>query len=312
VFICIGNFYRQLSTLNTPSEDSNWLYTISPKKSVINLNFKEIWYYRDLLLLFVKRDVITLYKQTILGPLWYFIQPLFTSVIFTLVFNNIADIKTGNGVPSFLFNLAGITAWNYFSACLNGTSDIFKQNQGIFGKVYFPRVIMPMSTVLSNLIKFGIQFLVFICFYIYFVFFTDVAFNTFPTVGIIWLPLVVFIMAFLGLGFGMMISSMTTKYRDLTFLVGFGVQLLMYGSAVMYPLSLIQDKVSQGKLPDWVGAFIEYNPMTTIIELFRHITLGVGTFSLSKLGYATLVSIMVFLLGLIVFNKTEKTFIDTV
>ncbi len=312
MFICIGNFYRQLSTLNTPSEDSNWLYTISPKKSVINLNFKEIWYYRDLLLLFVKRDVITLYKQTILGPLWYFIQPLFTSVIFTLVFNNIADIKTGNGVPSFLFNLAGITAWNYFSACLNGTSDIFKQNQGIFGKVYFPRVIMPMSTVLSNLIKFGIQFLVFICFYIYFVFFTDVAFNTFPTVGIIWLPLVVFIMAFLGLGFGMMISSMTTKYRDLTFLVGFGVQLLMYGSAVMYPLSLIQDKVSQGKLPDWVGAFIEYNPMTTIIELFRHITLGVGTFSLSKLGYATLVSIMVFLLGLIVFNKTEKTFIDTV
>ncbi|WP_339916363.1 ABC transporter permease [Yeosuana marina] len=298
--------------MNTPSEDSNWLYTISPKKSVINLNFKEIWYYRDLLLLFVKRDVITLYKQTILGPLWYFIQPLFTSVIFTLVFNNIADIKTGNGVPSFLFNLAGITAWNYFSACLNGTSDIFKQNQGIFGKVYFPRVIMPMSTVLSNLIKFGIQFLVFICFYIYFVFFTDVAFNTFPTVGIIWLPLVVFIMAFLGLGFGMMISSMTTKYRDLTFLVGFGVQLLMYGSAVMYPLSLIQDKVSQGKLPDWVGAFIEYNPMTTIIELFRHITLGVGTFSLSKLGYATLVSIMVFLLGLIVFNKTEKTFIDTV
>ncbi len=312
MFICIGNFYRQLSTLNTPSEDSNWLYTISPKKSVINLNFKEIWYYRDLLLLFVKRDVITLYKQTILGPLWYFIQPLFTSVIFTLVFNNIADIKTGNGVPSFLFNLAGITAWNYFSACLNGTSDTFKQNQGIFGKVYFPRVIMPMSTVLSNLIKFGIQFLVFICFYIYFVFFTDVAFNTFPTVGIIWLPLVVFIMAFLGLGFGMMISSMTTKYRDLTFLVGFGVQLLMYGSAVMYPLSLIQDKVSQGKLPDWVGAFIEYNPMTTIIELFRHITLGVGTFSVSKLVYATLVSIMVFLLGLIVFNKTEKTFIDTV
>lgn len=292
--------------------NQDWLYTISPKKSAINLNFKEIWYYRDLLLLFVKRDVITMYKQTILGPLWYFIQPLFTSVIFTLVFNNIADIKTGNGVPSFLFNLAGITAWNYFSACLNGTSDTFKQNQGIFGKVYFPRVIMPMATVLSNLIKFGIQLVVFICFYIYYVFFTDIAFNTFPTVAIIWLPLVVFIMAFLGLGFGMMISSMTTKYRDLSFLVTFGVQLLMYGSAVMYPLSLIHDKVTQGKLPDWVGAFIEYNPMTTIIELFRHMALGVGTFSLVKLFYATAFALIVFILGLIVFNRTEKKFIDTV
>jgi lipopolysaccharide transport system permease protein len=298
--------------LNKSSEDTDWLYTISPKKSTIDLNFPEIWRYRDLLILFVKRDVITQYKQTILGPLWYFIQPLFTSVIFTLVFNNIAEIKTGNGVPSFLFNLAGITAWNYFSACLNGTSDTFKQNQGIFGKVYFPRVIMPMSTVLSNLIKFGIQFLVFVCFYIYFVFFTGAAYNTLPTMAVLCLPLLVLVMVFLGLGFGMMISSMTTKYRDLTFLVGFGVQLLMYGSAVMYPLSLIQEKVTQGTIPEWVGAFIEYNPMTTVIELFRHMTLGVGTFSVSKLVYATIVSIMVFLLGLIVFNKTEKTFIDTV
>jgi len=289
-----------------------WLYTISPKKSAINLNFKEIWYYRDLLLLFVKRDVITLYKQTILGPLWYFIQPLFTSVIFTLVFNNIADIKTGEGVPSFLFNLAGITSWNYFSACLTGTSDTFKQNQSIFGKVYFPRVIMPMSTVLSNLIKFGIQLLVFICFYIYFVFFTDTAYHTAIGIAIIWLPLVILIMALLGLGLGMMISSMTTKYRDLNFLVGFGVQLLMYGSAVMYPISLIQDKVTQGVLPNWVGNLIEYNPMTTVIELFRHMTLGVGEFSFFNLLYATIVSIVVFILGLIVFNRTEKQFIDTV
>ncbi|MFH6769654.1 ABC transporter permease [Gaetbulibacter aquiaggeris] len=289
-----------------------WLYTISPKKSAINLNFKEIWYYRDLLLLFVKRDVITLYKQTILGPLWYFIQPLFTSVIFTLVFNNIADIKTGEGVPPFLFNLAGISAWNYFSACLNGTSDTFKQNQGIFGKVYFPRVIMPMSTVLSNLIKFGIQLLVFVCFYIYFVFFTDSAYNTGLTIGIIWLPLVVLIMALLGLGLGMAISSMTTKYRDLSFLVGFGVQLLMYGSAVMYPISLIQEKAATGILPVWVGNLIEYNPMTTVIELFRHITLGVGDFSIFKLLYALIISVIIFLIGLIIFNRTEKQFIDTV
>ena len=289
-----------------------WLYTISPKKSAIELNFSEIWRYRDLLLLFVKRDVITLYKQTILGPLWYFIQPLFTSFIFTLVFNNIANIETGNGIPSFLFNLAGITCWNYFSACLTGTSDTFKKNQGIFGKVYFPRVIMPMSTVLANLIKFGIQLLVFICFYIYFVFFTKDAFNVSLSIYAIYLPLIVFLMGLLGLGFGMMISSMTTKYRDLTFLVGFGVQLLMYGSAVMYPLSLIQEKVSQGKLPHWVGFVIEFNPMTTIVELFRNMTLGVGDFSVKGLIYATIISVIVFLLGLIVFNKTEKKFIDTV
>ncbi|NNE32928.1 MAG: ABC transporter permease [Winogradskyella sp.] len=292
--------------------EENWLYTISSNKKLIDLNFNEIWRYRDLLLLLVKRDVITLYKQTILGPLWYFIQPLFTSVIFTLVFNNIADIDTGNGVPSFLFNLAGISSWNYFSACLNGTSDTFKKNQGIFGKVYFPRIIMPMSTILSNLIKFGIQFLVFISFYIYFVYFTDGAYNTSITTAIIILPLIILIMALLGLGFGMLISSMTTKYRDLSFLVAFGVQLLMYGSAVMYPFSLIQEKVNEGKLPDWVGFLIEYNPMTIVIELFRYIMLSVGGFSLSKLIYAFTISILVFLFGLLIFNRTEKQFIDTI
>tara|TARA_R110000868_G_scaffold360908_1_gene622951 strand:+ start:464 stop:1366 length:903 start_codon:yes stop_codon:yes gene_type:complete len=298
--------------LSKQSEDTNWLYTISPKKNALDLNFREIWRYRDLLLLFVKRDVITLYKQTILGPLWYFIQPLFTSIIFTLVFNNIAEIKTGNGIPPFLFNLAGITVWGYFSTCLNETSDTFKKNQGIFGKVYFPRVIMPMATVLSNLIKFGIQLLVFICFYVYFLFFTQSAFNASPTIAVLFLPLIVFVMALLGLGFGMIISSMTTKYRDLSFLVGFGVQLLMYGSAVMYPLSLIQEKVSQGTLPVWVGTVIEYNPMTTIVELFRNMALGVNDLSIEKLLYASIVGVLVFLAGLIVFNKTEKQFIDTV
>lgn len=294
------------------SKKENWLYTISPKKKVVDLNLKEIWSYRDLLILFVKRDVITLYKQTILGPLWYFIQPLFTSVIFTLVFNNIANIKTGEGVPSFLFNLAGISAWNYFSTCLNGTSDTFKKNQGIFGKVYFPRVIMPLSTVLSNLIKFGIQLLVFICFYIYFVFFTKIAYATSLNLTVLFLPLIILIMALLGLGFGMIISSLTTKYRDLTFLVGFGVQLIMYGSAVMYPLSLIKEKVREGKIPDWAGALVEYNPMTVVIELFRSMMLNVGVFSYSKLVYALTISLIFFLLGLIVFNRTEKQFIDTV
>lgn len=298
--------------MNKNLNTENWLYIISPQKKIINFNFKDIWNYRDLLFLFVKRDVVTLYKQTILGPLWYFIQPLFTSIIFTLIFNNIANIDTGEGVPPFLFNLTGIIAWNYFSACLTGTSDSFKKNQSIFGKVYFPRVIMPISTVFSNLIKLGIQFLVLLVFYAYFVFFTEGTYNLTPTVTLIFLPVLILLMALLGLGFGMIISSMTTKYRDLTFLVGFGVQLLMYGSAVMYPLALIQEKVEKGVLPEPVGLFIRYNPMTSIIDQFRNILLGVGNFSITKVLYVSIFSTIVFLVGLIIFNKTEKTFIDTV
>nr|WP_159017974.1 ABC transporter permease [Algibacter sp. L3A6] len=292
--------------MNSTVKNNDWLYTISPKKKLINLNFKEIWRYRDLLLLFVKRDIITQYKQTILGPLWYFIQPLFTSVIFTLIFNNLAAIPTGNGIPAFLFNLAGITSWNYFSTCLTGTSDTFKSNQGIFGKVYFPRVITPLSVVFSNIIKFGIQLLVFISFYIFFVFFTDKASNALPQITIILLPILILFMGLLGLGLGMIISSLTTKYRDLSFLVGFGVQLLMYGSAVMYPLSYFKEKVPEYA---WIVA---YNPMTTIIELFRQMTLGIGAFSISNFIYAGVVSIICFLIGLVIFNKTEKSFIDTV
>ncbi|MDO5981654.1 ABC transporter permease [Flavivirga spongiicola] len=286
--------------------NENWLYTISPKKRLIDLNFKEIWQYRDLVLLFVKRDIITVYKQTILGPLWYFIQPLFTSLIFTLIFNNLASIPTGNGVPAFLFNLAGITSWNYFKLCLTGTSDTFKKNQGIFGKVYFPRVVMPLSVVISNLLKFGIQLLVFICFYIYFKYFTDDADNVFPQFEIILLPVIIILMGLLGLGAGMMISSMTTKYRDLTFLLTFAVQLLMYGSAVMYPLKYFREK-----LPN-ISWLVEYNPMAVIIEAFRYMTLGQGEFSINKMLYILIISVVMFLLGLIVFNKTERSFIDTV
>ena len=297
--------------LNTPKQDQ-WLYSITPKQKFIDLNFKEIWRYKDLMLLFVKRNVVTLYKQTILGPLWYFIQPLFTSVIFTLVFNNIANISTGDGIPSFLFNLAGITLWNYFKECLVGTSDTFRKNQNIFGKVYFPRVIMPISVVVSNLIKFGIQLLVFVSFYVYYVFFTNQATQASPQMELLLLPILVFFMGLLGLGFGMIISSMTTKYRDLSYLVTFGVQLLMYASAVMYPLDLIKTKVTEGSIPNITGFLIEYNPMTTIIEAFRFIALGVGDFSFSKLIYVIVVSSILFLVGLIIFNKTEKTFIDTV
>lgn len=291
--------------MNTNSEDK-WLYTISPKRKLIDLNFKEIWRYRDLLMLFVKRNVITVYKQTVLGPLWYFIQPLFTSVIFTLIFNNLANIPTGNGIPPFLFNLAGITSWNYFKECLTGTSDTFKQNQGIFGKVYFPRVIMPISIVITNLVKYGIQLLVFTGFYIYFVFFTESAFNVMPQKSLVLLPVIIVVMGVLGLGLGMMISSMTTKYRDLKFLVSFGVQLLMYGSAVMYPLSFFKEK-----LPS-ISWIVEYNPMTIIIEAFRYITIGIGEFTIQGIMYVVFVSLIIFLLGLVIFNKTEKSFIDTV
>ena len=198
-------------------KSEKWLFEISPRKSVFSLNIKEIWRYRDLLMLFVKRDVITLYKQTILGPLWYLIQPLFTSLIFTLIFNNLADIPTGDGIPNFLFNLSGVTAWGYFKECFMGTSDTFKKNENIFGKVYFPRIIMPLSLIVSNLVKFGIQLCIFVAFYIYFVFFTAAADNALPQLSLLLLPVLIVLMGLLGLGFGMVISSMTTKYRDLTF-----------------------------------------------------------------------------------------------
>jgi len=286
--------------------EEHWLYVISSKKKLLDLNFKEIWNYRDLLFLFVKRDIITLYKQTVLGPLWYLIQPLFTSLIFTLIFNNLADIPTGEGVPNFLFNLAGITSWNYFKDCLVGTSDTFKKNENIFGKVYFPRVIMPMSVVVSNLLKFGIQLLVFIGFYIYYLYFTGNTFNVMPQLSLLLLPLLISLMALLGLGFGMIISSMTTKYRDLTFLVQFGVQLLMYGSAVMYPMSYFKDK-----LPNYYW-LIEWNPIAIIIESFRTMVFGVGELDINKLIYTIITSFIIFLIGLIIFNKTEKSFIDTI
>jgi len=291
--------------LNSIREDK-WLYTISPKRKLIDLNFQEIWRYKDLLLLFVKRDVVTLYKQTILGPLWYFIQPLFTSIIFTVIFNNLANIPTGEGVPSFLFNLAGITSWNYFKECLVGTSDTFKKNQGIFGKVYFPRVIMPLSAVVSNLLKFGIQLLVFIGFYLFYVFVRDT--SVVPNSMLFLFPVLILTMGLLGLGLGMIISSMTTKYRDLNFLVQFGVQLLMYGSGVMYTVAFFKEK-----LPN-LAWLVEWNPMTIIIEAFRYMTLGenAGHIDSGKMIYVIILSLVTFLIGLAIFNKTEKSFIDTI
>ena len=284
---------------NSPND---WLFEITPKNKFFTLNLKEVWQYRDLLFLFVKRDVITVYKQTVLGPLWYLIQPLFTSVTFTIIFNNVAGIDTGT-VPPFLFNLAGITVWNYFTACLTGTSDTFKANAAIFGKVYFPRIITPLSVVISNLVKFGIQFLIFIGFYIfYYVQRANLGLNSL----VLFFPVLIVIMGILGLGLGMLISAMVTKYRDFSHLIGFGIQLLMYLSAVMYPMELIKDK-----LPGY-GWLVEYNPLAYVIETARYMLLSVGNVSILGLSYTFVVTIAVFFVGLLIFNKTEKSFIDTV
>lgn len=284
------------------STDDSWLYTISSKRKLIDFNFRELWRYRDLLMLFVKRDVVTVYKQTILGPLWYLIQPLFTALTFTLIFNKVANIETGT-VPPFLFNLAGISVWNYFKTCLTGTSDTFKANEGIFSKVYFPRLILPLSLVFSNLLKFGIQLIILIGFYVYYVLQGT---SVMPNITLLFFPVLVLLMGLLGLGLGMIISSMVTKYRDLKYLVSFGVQLLMYTSAVMYPLSLMREKLPQYA---WL---VDYNPVAYIIEYSRYMLLSVGTFSWSGILFTALTTVLVLFFGIIIFNRTEKTFVDSV
>ncbi len=288
--------------MNEQQQNQDWLFEISPESSLFSLHLNEVWRYRDLLFLFVKRDIVTFYKQTILGPLWYFIQPLFTSVVFTIIFNNIAGIETG-GVPPFLFNLASVTSWNFFSTCLTTTSDTFKTNASLFGKVYFPRIIMPLSVVLSNLLKFGLQLLILLGFYIYYI---AIGYNIAPNGYIFLFPVLIFLMALLGLGLGMLISSMVTKYRDLSFLITFGVQLLMYVSAVNYPLGLIREKLPKYS---WI---IDYNPMAYIIESGRFMLLNSGKFSINGFIYTTVITVLIFIVGVLVFNKTEKTFIDTV
>ncbi|GEC73659.1 lipopolysaccharide transport system permease protein [Flavobacterium flevense] len=286
----------------TDNNNENWLFEITPKNKFFSLNLKEVWQYRDLLFLFVKRDVVTVYKQTVLGPLWYLIQPLFTSITFTIIFNTVAGIETGT-VPPFLFNLAGITVWNYFTACLNGTSNTFASNAGIFGKVYFPRLIVPLSVVVSNLLKFGIQFFIFVVFYLYF-YYNGAAVHINSLV--LFFPFLIVMMGVLGLALGMIISSLVTKYRDFSYLIGFGVQLLMYLSAVVYPMALIQQK-----MPEYAW-LVEYNPLAYIIETTRYLLLDVGKISIKGLLYTFILIILLFFTGLLIFNRTERNFIDTV
>jgi len=286
----------------THTTDEQWDLEIKPRNGLFQLHLHDVWAYRDLLLLLVRRDFVAFYKQTILGPLWFFIQPIFTTIIFTFVFGSLAGIST-DGLPQPLFYIAGITAWNYFSDCLTKTSTVFKDNSAMFGKVYFPRLIMPLSLVVSNLVRFGVQMLLFLFMIGYY------AVNK-GFFGMNWyvllFPVLILLMGCLGLGLGMIITAMTTKYRDLTFLVTFGVQLLMYGTTIIYPLSTA---VTQYPKYAWI---IKYNPMTPILETFRYGFLGKGSFSWESLGYCTVATFVIALLGIIIFNKVEKNFVDTV
>lgn len=276
-----------------------WDLVIEGKSSLFDLKFREVWQYRDLLLMFVKRDFVSFYKQTIFGPLWFFIQPVFTTIVFTFVFGKLAGLST-DGLPQPLFYLAGVTAWNYFADCINKTSMVFRDNANIFGKVYFPRLIMPLSIVMSNLIRFGVQMLLFVGVMIYFAA-TVGGFHL--TWAILLFPILVVMMALLGLGVGLIITAMTTKYRDLSFLVTFGVQLLLYMTTVIYPLSAAPEKYK------WL---IELNPMTGIIEAFRYAFLGKGEFTAWSLGYSAAVTLVILLVGVVFFNRTERNFVDTV
>jgi len=279
-----------------------WDLVIVPENNMFDLKLKDVWRYRDLLVLLVRRDFVSFYKQTILGPLWFFIQPLFTTLIYTFIFGNLAAIPT-DGLPQPLFYLAGITAWNYFADCLGKTSTVFTANAGLFGKVYFPRLIVPLSIVVSNLIRFGVQMCLF---FIMMGFYASKGANLHPNASILLFPFLLLLMAMLGLGLGMIISAMTTKYRDLSFLVTFGIQLMMYLTTVIYPLSVVKEKYPHYQ---WI---LEYNPMTSIIEAFRYGFLGQGTFTMLSLAITTGVTILILLAGIVIFNRVERNFIDTV
>lgn len=282
-----------------PSGQREWTTTIRPNPGWLQIDLGELWRARELILMFVRRDFLATYKQTILGPLWFFIQPLLTTLTFTLVFGNIAKLST-DGLPKLLFYLSGVTAWSYFAECLTKTSETFNANANIFGKVYFPRLAVPFSIVISNLIRFGIQFVLFLGFYAYYLIIgTPIR----PTFALVLVPLLVLIMAALGLGCGIIVSSLTTKYRDLRFLVQFGTQLLMYGTPVIYPLS---------RLPDQYRWIVVCNPMSAVIETFRFAFLGTGQFSWSHLGLSAAISVVILTVGIVLFNRVEKSFMDTV
>lgn len=281
------------------NQETEWTEIISPRTSWFDIRLGELWRYRDLVMLFVWRDFVSVYKQTILGPLWHIIQPLFTTLIFTVVFSGIAQIST-DGIPPFLFYMCGVTIWNFFAGCLTRTSNTFVANAAIFGKVYFPRLTVPVANVISGLFSFGIQLGCFLVFYLYYTL-TGGSFR--PTLWLFALPLFVLLMMLLGLSLGIIVSSLTTKYRDLAQLVSFGVQLLMYASPVIYPISILSEKLR---------FYMTFNPIAPIIEGFRHAFFGGGVFQINLLIYTSLFTILIFLISIALFHRVEKTFMDTV
>jgi lipopolysaccharide transport system permease protein len=287
--------------MTTPEPaDTQWTAVIGPPAHLFDLKLGELWRYRDLISLFVWRDFVAVYKQTILGPLWYLIQPLLTTLVFTVIFSNVAKIPT-DGIPPVLFYMAGIVMWRYFSDCLTKTSNTFVGNANIFGKVYFPRLTVPVSVVISNLIGLAIQLLLFLGFWAYYMAQTDAI--LFHPTYLLLLPLLVLQMAALGLGFGIIVSSLTTKYRDLTHLVGFGVQLWMYATPIVYPMSIISEQWR------WLVAL---NPMSPVIEIFKYTFLGQGVVEFQYWLISIVVTVVVLLAGIVLFNRIEKSFMDTV
>ncbi|UQB67748.1 ABC transporter permease [Epilithonimonas zeae] len=280
------------------SHKQEWTETIESNHSLFDLNLKEVWRYKDLVYMFVKRDFVSSFKQTILGPIWFFINPIFTTIVYLVVFGNIAKLST-DGAPKILFYLAGITLWNYFSTCLNSTSNVFTANASIFGKVYFPRLVMPLSIVFSNLMKLGVQMVLFLVVFFYYLFQGEVQ----PNWWILATPFLIALMAIFALGLGMIFSSLTTKYRDLQMLLSFGVSLYMYATPVIYPTSSLRGIFK-------TIAF--YNPLTGIFECFKYAWLGVGDFSPMMLIISTVIILIILAIGTVIFNKVEKGFMDTV
>ena len=286
--------------IKTQMENKNteWTNVISSEHSLFKLNLKEVWDYRDLVYMFVKRDFVSSFKQTILGPLWFFINPIFTTVVYLIVFGNIANLST-DGAPKILFYLAGVTLWNYFSSSLGGTSNVFVGNAGIFGKVYFPRLVMPITIVISNLMRFGVQFLLFLVVFFYYWYKGEVT----PNWWVLFTPIFILMMSLFALGVGMIFSSLTTKYRDLSMLLSFGISLYMYATPVIYPTSMLSAKIQP---------YAKYNPLTGIFEGFKYAWMGVGEFHPIMLVYSTVIILILLAIGTVIFNKVEKGFMDTV
>jgi lipopolysaccharide transport system permease protein len=280
--------------------DENWSFVIKPKSKLFNLNLKEIWDYRDLIMIFVRRDIVAVYKQTVLGPIWFLFGPILTVFTYTFLFKTIANLPTDN-LPGPLFYLAGTTLWNYFQACFNGAASTFTSNSNIFGKVYFPRLVSPISLVLSNLFKLFIQMVTFLCFLFYY----NYNGNPFlhPNITVLLFPVYLLLIGGIALGSGVFISSFTTKYRDINMLIGVFISLLMYASPIMYPSS---------KVPDYLRSILKFNPLTPVIEAFRYSFTGTGSFDIDGLVYSFVFMLFVLFIGVITFNRTERNFMDTV